>query len=58
MSTGDRTILGAISKLGNRYLRALFVQAAWVLLIPVPAEVCERVTRDGGDSFMPPVMQN
>jgi transposase len=29
MSTGDRTILGKISKCGNRYLRALFVQAAW-----------------------------
>ena len=33
MSTGDRTILGRISKRGNRYLRVLFVQAAWVLLI-------------------------
>jgi transposase len=33
MSTGDRTILGKISKRGNRYLRALFVQAAWVVLI-------------------------
>jgi transposase len=33
MSTGDRTILGKISKCGNRYLRALFVQAAWVVLI-------------------------
>jgi transposase len=33
MSTGDRTILGSISKRGNRYLRALFVQAAWVVLI-------------------------
>jgi transposase len=32
-STGDRTILGSISKQGNRYLRALFVQAAWVVLI-------------------------
>ena len=30
MSTGDRTILGKISKRGNRYLRVLFVQAAWV----------------------------
>jgi Transposase IS116/IS110/IS902 family len=27
MSTGDRTILGKISKRGNRYLRALFAQA-------------------------------
>jgi transposase len=33
MSTGDRTILGKISKCGNRYLRVLFVQAAWVVLI-------------------------
>ncbi|HTO81704.1 MAG TPA: IS110 family transposase [Methylomirabilota bacterium] len=33
ISTGDRTILGKISKCGNRYLRALFVQAAWVVLI-------------------------
>ena len=31
ISTGDRTILGAISRHGNRYLRALFVQAAWVV---------------------------
>ena len=30
ISTGDRTILGKISKRGNRYLRVLFVQAAWV----------------------------
>jgi transposase len=35
MSTGDRTILGSISKRGNRYLRALFVQAAWVVLVRV-----------------------
>ena len=33
VSTGDRTILGSISKRGNRYLRALFVQAAWVVLV-------------------------
>jgi transposase len=33
ISTGDRTILGNISKRGNRYLRVLFVQAAWVVLI-------------------------
>ena len=32
-STGDRTILGRISKRGNRYLRVLFVQAAWVVLM-------------------------
>jgi len=28
ISTGDRTILGKISKRGNRYLRVLFVQAS------------------------------
>jgi transposase len=33
ITTGDRTILGKISKRGNRYLRVLFVQAAWVVLI-------------------------
>jgi transposase len=35
ISTGDRTILGKISKQGNRYLRVLFVQAAWVVLVKV-----------------------
>src|SRR5262249_51153480 len=33
ISNGARTILGKISKRGNRYLRVLFVQAAWVVLI-------------------------
>ena len=33
ISTGDRTILGKISKRGNRYLRVLFVPAAWVVLV-------------------------
>ena len=33
ISTGDRTILGSISRRGNRYLRVLFVQAAWVVLV-------------------------
>src|SRR5204862_1490226 len=33
ISTGDRTILGKISRRGNRYRRVLFVQAAWVVLI-------------------------
>jgi transposase len=33
ISTGDRTILGKISKRSNRHLRVLFVQAAWVVLI-------------------------
>jgi transposase len=28
MSTGDRTILGRITKRGNRYLRMLFIQGA------------------------------
>src|SRR6266436_6361381 len=35
ISTGDRTILGKISRRGNRYLRALFVQAAWVVLVKI-----------------------
>ena len=33
ISTGDRTILGRISKRGNSYLRMLFVQAARVILL-------------------------
>jgi transposase len=33
ISTGDRTILGRISKRGNGYLRMLFVQAARVVLL-------------------------
>ena len=33
ISTGDRTILGKISKRGNRYLRVMLVQAAWVVLV-------------------------
>src|SRR5262249_7306980 len=35
-STGDRTILGKISKRGNKYLRTLFVQAAHVVLARQP----------------------
>jgi transposase len=35
LSTGDRTILGSISKRGNRYLRSLFVQAALVVLVKI-----------------------
>src|SRR5215813_13989394 len=42
MSTGDRTILGSISKQGNRYLRVLFVQAAWVVLVKLRPEQWER----------------
>ena len=33
LSTGGRTILGKISKRGNKYLRTLFVQAAHVVLL-------------------------
>ena len=36
ISTGDRTILGKISKRGNKYLRTLFVQAAHVVLVRRP----------------------
>ena len=42
MSTGDRTILGSISRRGNRYLRWLFVQAAWVVLVKITPEGWER----------------
>src|SRR5881396_3757952 len=42
ISTGDRTILGSISKRGNRYLRALFVQAAWVVLVKLGPKQWER----------------
>ena len=35
-STGDRTILGKISKRGNKYVRTLFVQAAHVVLARRP----------------------
>jgi transposase len=35
-STGDRTILGKISKRGNKYLRTLFLQAAHVVLARRP----------------------
>jgi transposase len=41
-STGDRTILGSISKRGNRYLRVLFVQAAWIVLVKVGPKHWER----------------
>src|SRR5262249_31522725 len=45
-STGDRTILGKISKRGNRYLRVLFVQAAWAVLIR-PATVAKPLQQFG-----------
>jgi len=35
ISTGYRTILGKISQARNRYLRVLFVQAAWVWLVRI-----------------------
>src|SRR6476659_5949765 len=35
ISTGAPHILGSISRRGNRYLRSLFVQAAWVVLVKV-----------------------
>ena len=40
--SGDRTILGSISRRGNRYLRALFVQAAWVVLVKLGPKQWER----------------
>ncbi len=43
ISTGDRTILGKISKCGNRYLRVLFVQAAWVVLVKAKASRWTRI---------------
>ena len=33
ISTGDRTILGGISRRGNRYLRTLFIQGAHAVLL-------------------------
>jgi transposase len=33
ISTGDRTILGRISRRGNRYLRTLFIQGARSVLL-------------------------
>ena len=36
------TILGSISRRGNRYLRKLFVQAAWVVLAKITPEGWER----------------
>ncbi len=33
LSTGDRTILGGITKRGNRYLRTLFIQGARAVLL-------------------------
>jgi transposase len=62
ISTGDRTILGKISKRGNRYLRVLFVPSRRASFKPhdhkyrayLPAEVCERMRRDGGSVFPVP----
>ena len=53
ISTGDRTILGKISKRGNRYLRVLFVQAAWVVLIKAPrAQTLARGSQESGCTAM------
>jgi transposase len=41
MST-DRTILGNISKRGDRYLRWLCVQTAWVVLLKIGPKQWER----------------
>src|ERR1700730_16449650 len=46
ISTGDRTILGKISRRGNRYLRSLFVQAAWVVLVRVGPKHWDRYKSD------------
>jgi transposase len=35
ISTGDRTLRGAISRRGNRYFRTLFVRAAWMVLVRI-----------------------
>ena len=59
ISTGDRTILGKISKRGNRYLRVLFVQAAWVVLIKPMSWDRHGLKRRGGfRSWSPPVARN
>src|SRR6185437_11320816 len=50
MSTGDRTILGRISKRGNSYLRTLFMQAARVILCGGRAG---RSTASGSGSLAP-----
>ena len=52
-STGDRTILGKISKRGNRYLRVLFVQAGWVVLIkPTSVHQFSRTQQRTVDRFV------
>jgi transposase len=51
LSTGDRTMLGSISKRGNRYLRSLFVQAAW---LQCPADASQiRATVTGTEERLP-----
>ena len=56
ISTGDRTILGKISKRGNRYLRVLFVQAAWVAdqAAELGAAWPEALDRGGQKAAAPP----
>jgi tripartite-type tricarboxylate transporter receptor subunit TctC len=46
-STGDRTILGNISKRGNTYLRTLFVQAAQVVLMRRPPRARAHLSTEG-----------
>ena len=54
-STGDRTMLGKISKRGNKYLRTLFVQAAHVVLVRRPQDgKAGSVAVDRASSEAPP----
>jgi hypothetical protein len=46
-STGDRSILGKISKRGNKYVRTLFVQAAHVVLERRPSTARQGKARQG-----------
>jgi transposase len=41
-SSPPRLLLGSISRRGNRYLRVLFVQAAWVVLVKLGPKQWER----------------
>jgi transposase len=51
MSTGERTILGRITKRGNGYLRTLFVQGARVILLR-PASACrDELNPEVAESF-------
>jgi len=54
MSTGDRTILGSISRRGNRYLRTLFVQAAWVALVKTVGPIWPHIVDRGSQTTAAP----